>query len=67
MQPVKRREFLKVLGATTAAASATACLPEDTGKLIPYLARPNRSRRLDLLRDAVPRVFGRLRGDRRDT
>src|SRR4051812_49590987 len=33
---VKRREFLKVLGAGTAAVSAAAC-SEPTGKLIPYL------------------------------
>jgi molybdopterin-containing oxidoreductase family iron-sulfur binding subunit len=37
---VKRREFLKVLGATTAVAATTAC-SEETGKLIPYLESPD--------------------------
>ena len=37
---VKRREFLKVLGASSAAIAATAC-SEDTGKLIPYLVSPD--------------------------
>src|SRR5437764_14901606 len=40
---VRRREFLKVLGAGTAAVSAPACLPEDTGKLIPYLVSPDQT------------------------
>src|SRR5439155_3826342 len=40
---VRRREFLKVLGATTAAASAVACSPEPTGKLIPYLVSPDQT------------------------
>ena len=39
---VKRREFLKVLGAGTAAASAAAC-SEPTGKLIPYLVSPDQT------------------------
>ena len=37
---VKRREFLKVLGASSAALTATAC-SEETGKLIPYLVSPD--------------------------
>jgi anaerobic selenocysteine-containing dehydrogenase len=44
---VRRREFLKVLGAGAAAASATACqgyaIPEDAGKLIPYLVSPDQT------------------------
>ena len=40
-QGVKRREFLKVLGATTAAGAA-AC-SEPTGKLIPYLVSPDQT------------------------
>ncbi len=40
---VKRREFLKVLGASTAAAAATACVPEKTGNLIPYLVSPDQT------------------------
>ncbi len=38
---VKRRDFLKVLGAGSAAVAATACVPEKTGKLIPYLVSPD--------------------------
>lgn len=37
---VKRREFLKVLGASGAALTAAAC-SEPTGKLIPYLVSPD--------------------------
>ena len=33
---VKRREFLKVLGASSATLAVTAC-QETTGQLIPYL------------------------------
>ncbi len=40
---VKRREFLKVVGASGAALAATGCLPEDTGKLIPYVASPDQT------------------------
>ncbi|MEX2177983.1 MAG: 4Fe-4S dicluster domain-containing protein [Gemmatimonadaceae bacterium] len=39
---VKRREFLKVLGAGSAAAGAVAC-SEPTGKLIPYLVSPDQT------------------------
>jgi molybdopterin-containing oxidoreductase family iron-sulfur binding subunit len=38
---VKRREFLKVLGASGAALAAVGCAPEETGKLIPYLISPD--------------------------
>ncbi|HEY9248648.1 MAG TPA: hypothetical protein VIO38_05935, partial [Rariglobus sp.] len=37
---VKRREFLKVLSASSAALATAAC-SEDTGKLIPYLVSPD--------------------------
>ncbi|MDB4908282.1 MAG: hypothetical protein JWO05_3066 [Gemmatimonadetes bacterium] len=39
---VKRRDFLKILGAGTAAVSAAAC-SEPTGKLIPYLVSPDQT------------------------
>ncbi len=37
---VRRREFLKILGATTAAGAAAGCSPR-TDKLIPYLVSPD--------------------------
>src|ERR687887_379903 len=40
---VRRREFLKVLGASSAAVATTGCLPEKTGKLIPYLVSPDQT------------------------
>src|SRR5205823_2092562 len=38
--PVKRREFLKVLGTSTALVAAAGC-EEKTGNLIPYLVSPD--------------------------
>ncbi|HET9012100.1 MAG TPA: molybdopterin-dependent oxidoreductase, partial [Gemmatimonadaceae bacterium] len=38
---VKRRDFLKVLGVGTAAASTVGCSSEKVGKLIPYLVHPD--------------------------
>ena len=38
---VRRREFLKVLGAGSAAVATAACVPEKTGKLIPYFISPD--------------------------
>jgi len=34
---VRRREFLKVLGASTAAATAVGCTNEHVEQMIPYL------------------------------
>ncbi len=38
---VKRREFLKILGATGATTAAVGCSSEQVGKLIPYVAHPD--------------------------
>ncbi|MGH7695362.1 MAG: molybdopterin-dependent oxidoreductase, partial [Gemmatimonadaceae bacterium] len=38
---VRRREFLKVLGASTAAATAVGCTNEHVEQLIPYLTSPD--------------------------
>ena len=38
---VKRREFLKVLGATTAATTVIGCSSERVEKLIPYMISPD--------------------------
>jgi anaerobic selenocysteine-containing dehydrogenase/Fe-S-cluster-containing dehydrogenase component len=40
---VRRREFLKVLGAAGATAATAACVPEKTGNLIPYLVSPEQT------------------------
>src|SRR5215203_3493371 len=38
---VKRRDFLKVLGAAGAATTTVGCFQEDVEKLIPYLVSPD--------------------------
>ena len=38
---VKRRDFLKVLGATGAATSLVGCTSENVGRLIPYVVNPD--------------------------
>ena len=40
---VKRRDFLKVLGAAGAATSTIGCFQEDVERLIPYLASPDQT------------------------
>jgi anaerobic selenocysteine-containing dehydrogenase/Fe-S-cluster-containing dehydrogenase component len=40
---VRRREFLKVLGAAGATTAAIGCSTEDVGKLIPYLVHPDQT------------------------
>src|SRR5678815_1940444 len=40
---VKRREFLKVVGASSAALATAACAAEPTGHLIPYLVSPDQT------------------------
>ena len=40
---VKRREFLKVLGAGTAATTMLGCASEKVEKLIPYLVSPDQT------------------------
>ena len=38
---VKRRDFLKILGATSATTAVVGCSSEKVGKLIPYVASPD--------------------------
>src|SRR6476661_4283646 len=38
---VKRRDFLKVVGATGAATAVVGCTSEKVGKLIPYVVSPD--------------------------
>ena len=40
---VKRRDFLKILGASGAAASTVACGIQDAGTLIPYFVHPDQT------------------------
>ncbi|HVB32700.1 MAG TPA: 4Fe-4S dicluster domain-containing protein [Gemmatimonadaceae bacterium] len=40
---VKRRDFLKILGASGAAVGTIGCSPEKAGKLIPYLISPDQT------------------------
>ena len=40
-EPVKRRDFLKVLGVTGAATAAVGCYSDEVEKLIPYVASPD--------------------------
>ena len=43
MSDIKRRDFLKVIGATGAGAALTGCSPQKTEKIIPYLVPPDNS------------------------
>ena len=57
---VKRRDFLKVLGASGAALDRGRVLRADRqAHSISRLARRDGARRFDLLRHDVPRVLGR--------
>ena len=60
---VKRRDFLKILGATGATTAVVGCSSEKVGKLIPYVASPDNTvaGRLAVLRDHLSRVRVRLR------
>src|SRR5687767_13563335 len=40
---VRRREFLKILGATGAGAATAGCGPSEAGRLIPYLVSPDQT------------------------
>ena len=40
-EPVRRREFLKVLGVTGAATAAIGCYSDEVEKLIPYVSSPD--------------------------
>ncbi len=40
---VKRRDFLKIVGAGTAATAAVGCTSENVGRLIPYVTQPDQT------------------------